>query len=214
MDNRSQDDNSNQHQTHSGPKQLSRSQKIWREIAWFAGLIALVAILHFFVFQAFYVSGSSMEPDFHDGDYLIISKLPVTFNNLLTHSNDINFQRGQVLVFKSPQNAKVFFIKRVIGLPGDRVVIKDGKVTIYNKDNPSGLVLHENYTDSSQSTLGDIDEVVEDGKLFVLGDNRSLNGSYDSREWGQLPQANVTGIARLKSCPSANLSPISVPSYQ
>lgn len=191
----------------------SRSQKILREVLWFVGLIMAVAILHNYIFQAFYVSGSSMEPDYHDGDYLIISKLPVTFHNLLSKNKDLPVQRGQVLVFKSPQNPKVFFIKRVIGLPGDRVVIKNGVIKIYNKTNPDGLVLQEDYIDSSQSTLGDIDEVVEEGKLFVLGDNRSLNGSYDSREWGQLPQDNVTGVASLKIMPVNQLGPIKEPAY-
>lgn len=207
------DDASAAGETQSHSRQPSRSQKILREVLWFAGLIVAVVILHNFIFQAFYVSGSSMEPDFHDGDYLIISKLPVTFHNLLSKNKDLDVERGQVLVFKSPQNPKVFFIKRVIGLPGDRVVIKDGAIKIYNEENPNGLELHEDYIDNSQSTLGDIDEVVEEGKLFVLGDNRSLNGSYDSREWGQLPQNNVTGVATLKIMPINQLGPIKEPSY-
>lgn len=207
------DDASAAGETQSHSRQPSRSQKILREVLWFAGLIVAVVILHNFIFQAFYVSGSSMEPDFHDGDYLIISKLPVTFHNLLSKNKDLDVERGQVLVFKSPQNPKVFFIKRVIGLPGDRVVIKDGVIKIYNEENPNGLELHEDYIDNSQSTLGDIDEVVEEGKLFVLGDNRSLNGSYDSREWGQLPQNNVTGVATLKIMPINQLGPIKEPSY-
>lgn len=195
------------------PHKPRRGQKILREVLWFAGLIVAVVVLHNYIFQAFYVSGSSMEPDFHDGDYLIISKLPVTMHKVLSNNQDLSIKRGQVLVFKSPQNPKVFFIKRVIGLPGDRVVIKDGTVTIYNKDNPQGLVLHEIYIDSTQSTLGEVDEVVEEGKLFVLGDNRTQNGSYDSREWGQLPQANVTGVATLKILPFNQLGPISEPAY-
>ena len=207
------DDASAAGETQSHSRQPSRSQKILREVLWFAGLIVAVVILHNFIFQAFYVSGSSMEPDFHDGDYLIISKLPVTFHNLLSKNKDLDVERGQVLVFKSPQNPRVFFIKRVIGLPGDRVVIKDGAIKIYNEENPNGLELHEDYIDNSQSTLGDIDEVVEEGKLFVLGDNRSLNGSYDSREWGQLPQNNVTGVATLKIMPINQLGPIKEPSY-
>lgn len=193
--------------------QPSRLKKILREIVWFAGLAVVVAILHNFVFQAFYVSGSSMEPDFHDGDYLIISKLPVTYHNAISPSDNLNIKRGAVLVFRSPQNKKIFFVKRVVGLPGERVVINDGKVRIYNQENPKGFELKEDYIDQTQNTLGNVDEVVEDGKLFVLGDNRSLNGSYDSREWGQLPQDNIIGIATLKIIPLNQIGPIQNPSY-
>lgn len=209
----SSDSDLTQTSTPTTRNQPSRTKRILREIFWFAGLIVIVAILHNFVFQAFYVSGSSMEPDFHDSDYLIVSKLPVTYHNLVSTDKNLDIERGQVLVFRSPQNKKVFFIKRVIGLPGDRVVINDGKVTIYNQQHPEGFELHEDYTDPTQNTLGNTDEVVENGKLFVLGDNRSLNGSYDSREWGQLPQGNVSGIAVLKIMPFNQIGPIKQPSY-
>lgn len=86
-------------------------------------------------------------------------------------------------------------------------------ITIYNKQNPDGLVLKEDYIDPQYKTLGDIDEVVEDGKVFVMGDNRSDGGSFDSREWGQLPQQNITGFATLRLLPISDFTAITDPGY-
>ncbi len=169
-------------------------------------LIPLVIVFLFqaFIFQAFYVSGQSMEPTFQDGDYLIISKVGVTSKEVRSWFNKnatVNYQRGDVLVFRPPIATSTFYIKRLIALPGERIVIKNGVITIYNKDNPNGFVLHETYTDQAAVTLGDIDEVVDKDKVFVLGDNRTANGSYDSREWGQLPQSDITGRVILRLLP-------------
>ncbi len=172
-------------------------------LVWGAITIGIVLFIQNFVFQAFYVSGSSMEPDYHNNDYLIISKLPITQFDIghLFGQKNMNAHRGDVIVFRYPNAPDTFFIKRIIGLPGDRVVLKDGVYTIYNKDNPDGLILKESYVDPQYVTQGSIDEVVEQGKFFVSGDNRSPGGSFDSREWGQLPQGNVTGFAVLRLLP-------------
>lgn len=178
------------------------------------GLIVL--FLHSFVFQAFYVSGSSMNPDFQDGDYLIIDKVGFTLSNLKATfglDTSLDLKRGDVLVFRYPNNPSTFFIKRLIGLPGDRVVVKDGKVTIYNAEHPEGLTLTEPYIDQSMVTQGDVDEVVDKDKYFVMGDNRSPNGSFDSREWGQLPRYDVVGVATARLLPINELGPIKHPTY-
>ncbi len=178
------------------------------------GLIVL--FLHSFVFQAFYVSGSSMNPDFQDGDYLIIDKVGFTMSNIKSTfglDTSLDLKRGDVLVFRYPANPSTFFIKRLIGLPGDRVVVKNGKVTIYDADHPEGLVLKEPYIDQSLTTQGDIDEVVEKNKYFVMGDNREPNGSFDSREWGQLPRNDVVGVATARLLPINELGPIKHPTY-
>jgi signal peptidase I len=178
------------------------------------GLIVL--FLHSFVFQAFYVSGSSMNPDFQDGDYLIIDKVGFTLSNVKATfglDTSLDLKRGDVLVFRYPNNPSTFFIKRLIGLPGDRVVVKDGKVVIYNSDNPEGLVLKEPYIDQSAVTQGDIDEVVEKNKYFVMGDNREPNGSFDSREWGQLPREDIVGVATARLLPINELGPLKHPTY-
>lgn len=178
------------------------------------GLIVL--FLHSFVFQAFYVSGSSMNPDFQDGDYLIIDKVGFTLSNVKAAfglDTSLDLKRGDVLVFRYPNNPSTFFIKRLIGLPGDRVVVKDGKVVIYNNENPEGLVLNEAYIDQSVITQGDIDEVIEKNKYFVMGDNREPNGSFDSREWGQLPRNDVVGVATARLLPINELGPLKHPTY-
>lgn len=178
------------------------------------GLIVL--FLHSFVFQAFYVSGSSMNPDFQDGDYLIIDKVGFTLSNIKSTiglDTSLDLKRGDVLVFRYPNNPSTFFIKRLIGLPGDRVVVKDGRVTIYNNEHPEGLVLTEPYIDPSAVTQGDIDEVVEKNKYFVMGDNREPNGSFDSREWGQLPREDIVGVATARLLPINELGPLKHPNY-
>ena len=101
-------------------------------------------------------------------------------------------------------------LKQACGSGG---TIKDGVITIYNEENPDGLVLKEDYIDPQYTTLGDIDEVIEDGKVFVVGDNRSEGGSFDSREWGQLPQQNITGFAKFRLLPISEFIFIGDPEY-
>ncbi len=175
---------------------------------------AVVIIINTFLFQAYYVSGNSMNPDFKDGDYLLINKIPITLQSIekfFGSKGNTDIKRGDVAIFRPPESPQLFFIKRVIGLPGDRVVVKDGKVTVYTKDNPNGMTLDETYIDPAYKTEGDIDTVVEPNKLFVMGDNRSPGGSYDSRAWGQLPQENLSGIAFFRLIPLSALGFISNP---
>lgn len=194
-----------------------KKRSIFKELLIWAGVtVLIVLIIQNFIFQAFYVSGSSMEPDYHNDDYLIISKIPLSTYNIakLFGQKNMNIQRGDILVFRYPNAPDTFFIKRALALPGERITIKDGLITIYNKQNPDGLVLKEDYIDPQYRTMGDIDEVIEDGKVFVAGDNRSEGGSFDSREWGQLPQQNITGFAALRLLPISDFSIITDPSYQ
>jgi signal peptidase I len=92
-------------------------------------------------------------------------------------------------------------VKRVVGLPGDRIVIKNGTVTVYNKEHPAASTPTPSYEKSDTTTLIDTDEVVQDGNLFVMGDNRTPSGSYDSREWGELPSSYIIGNAVLRLLP-------------
>lgn len=201
----------------TGPVEPEKKRSIFKELLIWAGItIAIVLIIQNFIFQAFYVSGDSMEPDYHNDDYLIISKIPLTSYDIgkLFGQKNIDINRGDVLVFRYPNSPETFFIKRAIALPGERITIKNGVITIYNKQHPDGMVLNEKYIDSQYTTMGDIDEVVEDGKVFVMGDNRSDGGSFDSREWGQLPQQNITGFATLRLLPISDFAIITDPSYQ
>jgi signal peptidase I len=184
-------------------------------IIWGVVTVAIVLVIQNFIFQAFYVSGSSMEPDYHNNDYLIISKQPITWFSIakLFGAKNMDIQRGDVLIFRYPNAPETFFIKRAIALPGERVVLKNGKFTIYNKEHPEGFTLSEDYIDPQYVTEGSIDEVIEEGKVFVSGDNRSPGGSFDSRSWGQLDQKFITGFANLRLLPINTFKLLFRPDY-
>jgi len=172
--------------------------------SWVIFPIAVVLILHNFVFQAYHVLGTSMVPTLHDTDYLIISKLGYT-QALIERTfgkNDLYLPaRGQIIVFRYPKDPTKVFVKRVVGEPGDRVVVKNGTVTVYDKTHPEGFNPDTSYEPKDSQTLIDTDEVVQPGNLFVMGDNRTPGGSYDSREWGELPSSYIIGNAVLRLLP-------------
>jgi signal peptidase I len=173
--------------------------------SWLIFPIAIVLLLHFFIFQAFHVVGTSMYPTLHNSDYLIISKLGDTeaeIGRVFGHPNDLYIpKRGQIIVFHFPLDPTKVFVKRVVGLPGDRVVVNNGKVTIYNAANPNGFNPDTSYEPPSTDTLIDTDEMVQDGHVFVMGDNRTNGGSYDSRQWGQVPSSDIIGDVVLRLLP-------------
>ena len=184
-------------------------------VIWGVITIAIVLIIQNFIFQAFYVSGSSMNPDYHNNDYLIISKLPITWYDIakLWGTKNIDIHRGDVLIFRYPNAPETFFIKRAIALPGERVTLKNGVYTIYNKEHPEGFALKEDYVDPQYVTEGDIDEVIEEQHVFVSGDNRSPGGSFDSRAWGQLDQKFITGFANVRLLPINSFKLLFRPDY-
>lgn len=160
--------------------------------------IALLIVLpiRMFIAQPFIVSGSSMVPNFHDKEYLIIDEL-----SYYLHSP----RRDDVVVFHYPYNTSkkpLYFIKRIIGLPGETVILNEGKVTIKNADNPEGFkkdefYINEPFTTSGTYTLG-TDE------YFVMGDNR--NASSDSRVWGVLEKKHIVGRAYVRLFPLSKMS--------
>jgi signal peptidase I len=172
--------------------------------SWIIFPVAVVLLLHNFVFQAYHVLGTSMVPTLHETDYLIISKLGYTkalIERTLGKNTAYIPARGEIIVFRYPKDPTKVFVKRVIGIPGDRVVIKNGTVTVFNKDNPNGFNPDKGYESKDTTTLIDTDETVQEGNLFVMGDNRSPSGSYDSREWGELPSSYIIGEAVLRLLP-------------
>lgn len=175
---------------------------------WLIVPAGIVAILHFFVFQAFHVVGFSMYPTLGNGDYLIISKIDASFARLSKLVGKQGYyipHRGEIIVFHFPGDPTVDFVKRVIAVPGDHVVVKDGKVTVFDKLHPDGFNPDVNHQIADPNTLGSVDEVVPEGKVFVLGDNRTPNGSYDSRDWGDLPSSYIIGRAILRLLPLQNM---------
>jgi signal peptidase I len=159
--------------------------------------VPTVIVLHEFVFQAFHVSGTAMSPALNDGDYLITSVLEPSLGGKAYVP-----QRGQIIVFHFPLDTSKIFIKRVVGLPGDHVVISGGKVTIYNKANPNGFNPDVSYEAPSADTLIDTNEIVKPNSVFVLGDNRAAGASYDSRQWGDLPSSDIISVVVYRLEPS------------
>jgi len=172
--------------------------------SWVIFPIAVVLLLHNFVFQAYHVLGTSMVPTLHETDYLIVSKLGDTsamIQSIFGKNVDYIPARGQIIVFHYPQDPTKVFVKRVVGLPGDHIVIKNGLVSVSNSANPNGFNPDTKYELNSTTTLIDTDETVQPGNVFVLGDNRTPGGSFDSREWGQLPSSYIIGDAVLRLLP-------------
>lgn len=131
-----------------------------------------------------------MEPNFEDGDYLLIDELSYRFSSP---------ERGDVIVFRYPNDPSQFFIKRIVGLPSETVEIKNNMVKVYNRDKPEGFVLEEDYLSSGQTTLGDFVVKMDDNEYFVLGDNRLQ--SSDSRRWGAVNKSLITGRAFMRPWP-------------
>ena len=152
--------------------------------------VAIIIPVRWFLFQPFVVTGDSMRPNFDDGNYLIIDELSYRFREPM---------RGEVLVLRFPGDPSQFFIKRTVGLPGERVVIENGQVTIYNQAAPEGQLLAESYLSNSNITYGNIDRILGPDEYFVLGDNRL--SSSDSRIWGPLPRKDIVGRVYLRVFP-------------
>lgn len=155
-------------------------------------LIAVVTVfaIRTFLMQPFLVSGASMEPNFDTGNYLLVDELTYRLRAP---------ERDEVVVFKYPNDPSVFYIKRIIALPGERIVLNNGEIKIFNGQHPEGFIPDEFYLDKNLKTLGNMDVTLDKNDYFVMGDNRSF--SYDSRSWGPLPKDNIVGIVRLRLFP-------------
>lgn len=158
-------------------------------------LVAIIIVVPFriFIAQPYVVSGSSMDPTFKDGDYLIVDQLSKRFEDP---------DRGSVVIIRYPKDPSKFFIKRLIGFPDEKIEIKNGHVTIFNTENPDGLKLDDSYVvykknDNFSVSLGQ-------DEYFVMGDNRA--GSSDSRSWGSLPKKDIVGEPVLRLLPIQKIS--------
>lgn len=155
--------------------------------------ILIVAPIRYFLIQPFIVHGSSMEPNFYTQDYLIIDELSYRFRQPV---------RYEVIVFKAPNHLKQYYIKRVIGLPSETIIIEDGNITVLDSSGTQ-IFLEENFLPETSSTSGNIQLILGENELFVLGDNRLA--SYDSRNWGPLDQKLVIGRVWLRLWPSQRI---------
>ncbi len=161
-------------------------------------LIALFIVIPFriFIAQPFIVNGASMDPTFETGQYLIVDQLSYRFEEP---------KRDSVVIFKYPKDTTKYFIKRIIGLPGETVEINGTEVTIKNATNPNGFVLPEPYVLHSKEDMMTI--TLKDNEYFVMGDNRA--GSSDSRIWGPVKKTLIIGrpLVRLLPVTEINLFP-------
>jgi len=166
-------------------------------------LLALVIVvpIRYLVFQPFFVKGESMVPSFENGDYLIIDEISYRLGVP---------ERGEVIVFKYPNDPSQRYIKRIIGLPGEAVKIENGKVDILN-DKGENILNEESYLPGSTVTAGDINVVLGQDEYFVLGDNRAA--SSDSRSWGVLNKKYIIGKVALRAWPFSVFAKMEAPSY-
>lgn len=194
----------------------------WEIVKTILGVAIFVVFFRFFIIQPFYILGSSMLPDFHEGEYLFIDEASYHLRAPV---------RGEVVVFRHPdEQCKAFvrdnqfiktvaqgpcksYIKRIVGLPGETVSVRDGKVTVVNKENPTGFVLKEDYIEAGIVTLGNQSVTLGSDEYFVLGDNREPNASSDSREWGPLKRNFIIGRAWLRLLPFPDIGFIQKAEY-
>lgn len=164
------------------------------------GAIILAAIINNFVFQSYQVYGASMSNTLHEGDRLIISKVNKSISKI---AGDYVPARGDIIVFDSPISPGVQLVKRVIALPGERVTVVNGKITVYNDENPQGFDPDEEIGEVlPQERSGNIETVVGEDEVFVSGDNRTGGNSLDSRnELGNVPIENIVGELVLRVFP-------------
>jgi signal peptidase I len=187
-------------------------KKIMQSLTGTLGLIIAAPLLAIFltahVFQPYEVDGASMETTLQNTDRLIVFKLPKTWSNVI--NGDYRPSRGDIVVFDRPKQINSsgrteHLIKRVIALPGERVVVKEGKVTVYNADNPEGFDpdAGQDYARDILTTPGQVDITVGRSEVFVLGDNRT--NSTDSRVFGTISDEILVGKAVARFLPLNNM---------
>ena len=173
---------------------------IWEVTKIIIVAFVLVVGLRTFVFQPFLVRGASMEPNFHNWDYLVVDEITYRFRPP---------ERGEVIVFQYPNDPSQRYIKRIVGLPGETVEINDGKVAIFEGN--SGFVLDESEYLSGGQTSGSVRIALEENEYFVLGDNRRQ--SSDSRNWGVLREYFIIGRALVRVFPLSAFAKVESPEY-
>jgi len=158
--------------------------------------IALVIVLpiRYFVFQPFIVNGESMEPNFHNGDYLLIDELSYRFNDP---------SRGDVIVFKYPTDPSQRFIKRIVGMPLETVELVGSSIHIIDKFGNTTVLSEKSYL-STNALFAGIKVVLGEEEYFVMGDNRTH--SFDSRKWGALSREYIVGRTIVRAWPPAAMA--------
>lgn len=176
---------------------------IWEVLKIAVITLAIVVPIRYFLVQPFFVKGASMEPNFEDGQYLIIDELSYRYRLP---------QRGEVVVFRYPLDPSQFYIKRIIGLPGETLEISDGRIKIFSQEHSLGFILDESkYLPANIITSGENKIKLGEGEYFILGDNRQ--SSFDSRRWGVLLTKDIIGRVWFRAWPPQTAKVFAVPEY-
>jgi signal peptidase I len=179
--------------THNAPVENTTNQPlqenpVWEVVRFFIIAILIVAPIRIYIAQPFIVSGQSMDPTFSSGEYLIVDEISYRFEDP---------ERGDVIVLKYPRDPRKFFIKRIIGLPGETVKVERGAVSVTTEANPIPQPLSEPYVVFDKNE--EFELTLTEEEYFVMGDNRAA--SLDSRAWGALPRDLIVGRALLRLFP-------------
>ncbi len=183
------------------PNQAISGQKnnIWANIMEWLKVIIIALIIslpiRFFIAEPFVVNGASMDPTFATGQFLIVDRLSYRLGQPT---------RGDVVVFKYPNNPKTYYIKRIIGLPGETIKIKDGKVFVLNNTDSEEVALNEAYITDNHRSYDNLTVKLEKEEYFVMGDNR--RESSDSRSWGPLEKEFIVGRPVVRLFPITKIS--------
>ena len=175
--------------------------EILKEILVFAGMVFIIFfVIRPYIVEPYVVDGASMYPTFKTGNYLLVDKLSYEIGKP---------KRNSVLVFKYPNDQSKSFIKRIIGLPGETLVMKNNVLTITNAENPNGFTPDQSYVvNQCQHTGGacvsSFEKTLARDEYFVMGDNRAE--SFDSRSWGPLPKKDILGKPFVRLWPLTKIS--------
>ncbi len=189
-------ENSTQDKENSSPSLIDKKSKvkgILREVLIFAAIaFGIVLPFRIYIAEPYLVDGRSMSPTFETSDYLIVDKLSYRIGAP---------KRNTVVVFKYPNSPSKSFIKRIIGLPGETVVLQENRVTIINSENPEGFILDQSYVRNQMPA--ELRAVLGEDEYFVMGDNRAE--SFDSRSWGPLNKKFILGKPIFRLLPISEI---------
>lgn len=192
------------------PKKSQRMKAIWTFLSDVlingVVVIGIVVLIRFFLFSPFKVEGSSMEPSLHTKEYIIVDKISYRIKEP---------ERGDIVVLIPPSNTKERYIKRIIGLPGEKMEFLNGQVLIHNDEYPTGIRIDETYlsAENIKTIFNGEPSTIEipENHYYVMGDNRKH--SNDSRNFGTVHERNLVGRAWIIAWPLDNFEIIGDPDY-
>lgn len=165
-------------------------------------VMAIMVMIYLFIMSPQEISGASMETNFHNGEFILTNKIEYKFTDP---------KRGDIVIFKSPRNKEIDYIKRVIALPGETIRLSNSIFFINGKKVDEPYLAPGTYTFGGSFLIENTDFVVPKGKYFVVGDNRPH--SSDSREFGPIAKEDFIGKALLRYWPFSRMGLISRPVY-